>query len=104
MAERKKTDIVWHNYAMAGLEYEYKGIKYRKGSNQCVFNIGDLVLPSSPITVGMEKRMAGIILDMIQADDNTWPQILVLWPDGTEKLIKSRDLWRIVQDGQEENG
>ena len=97
-----RSDINWHNGWKAGLEYEYEGVCYRQGRNQCVFSIGDLVLPASPILIGMPKRIAGIIFDMKQDNPNNWPEILVNWSDGTEKWVKSKDLWRIISDGTEE--
>ena len=98
----ERGNINWHNGARAGLEYEYQGVWYRAGRNQCVFSIGDLVLPASPILIGMPNRITGIVFDMKQEHDHAWPEILVTWSDGTEKWVKSKDLWRIVSDGTEE--
>jgi len=96
----KQKEISWHNGGMAGLEFEYEGVMYRKGSNQCVFERGDLVVNSSVFTgaptLRGSKRTTGIVLDITQPDKKDWPILEILWSTQEFTDETANHLWKIV--------
>lgn len=97
--------INWHNGLMAGLEFEHEGVLYRKGSNQCVFRCGDLVMNSSinhgAPSLKMALRTTGTVIAISQPDEKDWPILEVYWSTGEFTKEKSLHIWKIVRGKNE---
>ena len=95
-------EINWHNGCLAGLEFDYEGVTYRKGSNHCIFNCGDLVINSSLVhgapSLKMLARTTGIVLNISQLDDASWPTMEIQWSTGEVTEETSNHLYNIIRE------
>ena len=107
----KQKEINWCAGERAGLEFEYEGLMYRKGSNQCVFELGDLVINSSRLygptfllpakPDELRKRTTGIVLDITQPDKKDWPILEILWSTQEFTDETANHLWKVVRGSGE---
>ena len=97
----KEKEINWHNGALAGLEFEHEGVIYRKGSNQCVFRCGDLVMNSSLIhgapSLRGFSRGTGTVIAISQPDEKDWPILEVYWSTAEFTKATANHLRKIVR-------
>ena len=98
MAEKINWGSSFHTWGER--KYTWSGITYQQGREACPFYEGDLVLLASPLMHCETERIAGIVLEIRQPDDNDWPLVQVQWPDWRVEIYKSKDLWRVI-DGTE---
>ncbi len=97
--------INWHENYRGGIEFEHKGVFYRKGSFQCRFEEGDLVMNSAilygPPSLRGVERTTGIVLAISQPDETDWPLLEVQWSTGEITEEKALHLWKIVRGKNE---
>jgi len=95
-------EINWRNGCLAGLEFDYEGVMYRKGSNQCIFNCGDLVLNSSLLygspSLKMLTRTTGIVIGISQPHEESWPILEIQWSTGEITEETANHLWKIIRE------
>ena len=94
-----KKEIKWHNGCRAALEFDYEGVTYRKGSNQCIFLCGDLVMNSSILTgaPSLQLKTTGIVLDIFQPNEIDWPVLEIIWSNDEITKEKASSLWKFVR-------